>query len=140
MTATDLVILSACSQVLVLVIASVRTIHGRFRDVFQNGVRAKEIAITTRAYTEPVQKLQANLTNQFETPIYLFAAILFGLQVNAVGPVFALLAWIYVGSRVAHHVIHTGWNHILYRMCIFLTGLAAVVMMWALVALAVLAR
>ncbi|MBY8977626.1 MAPEG family protein [Rhodobacteraceae bacterium NNCM2] len=138
MSAANLTILAACAQVFVLVIASIRTIRGRFRDVRQNGVRVKDIVITTVGYTEPVQKLQANLSNQFETPIYFFAAILFGLQVGAVGTLFAVLAWIYVATRLMHHVIHTGWNHILYRMSVFVTGLVAVVLMWALVALQIL--
>lgn len=139
MTPVDLTILAACTQVLVLSVAAVRTVRGRFRDVYRNGVRPREIAIRTEAYTEPVQKLQANLTNQFETPVYFFAAILFALQVDAVGGVFAALAWLYVLSRMVHHVIHTGWNHLLYRMSVFITGGLSVLAMWGLVAMAVLA-
>ncbi|MEM1275959.1 MAG: MAPEG family protein [Pseudomonadota bacterium] len=138
MDAAQLTILAACAQVLVLVLASYRTIRGRFADVRQNGVRVRDIAITQDAYTEPVQKLQANLNNQFQTPIYFFAAILFGLQVGAVGMVFAVAAWVYVTTRLAHHVIHTGRNHLLHRMTTFMTGVLAVLLMWGLVAAQVL--
>ncbi len=140
MSAADIAILAACAQVVVLMIAAVRTVRGRFRDVLENGVRVRDIVVTTDGYTEPVKKLQANLSNQFETPVYFFAAVLFGLQVEAVGWVFAALAWFYVATRLVHHVIHTGWNNILYRMTVFLAGLAAILVMWAQVALTILVR
>ncbi|MEM9369781.1 MAG: MAPEG family protein [Pseudomonadota bacterium] len=138
MTTVDLAILAACTQVLVLATAAIRTVRGRFRDVYSNGVRPREIAVRTEAYTEPVQKLQANLTNQFETPVYFFAATLFGLQTGAVSGLFAALAWVYVLSRIIHHVIHTGWNHLLYRMSVFMAGGVAVIAMWLLVAIEIL--
>ncbi|MEM9099093.1 MAG: MAPEG family protein [Pseudomonadota bacterium] len=138
MDAAQLTILAACAQVLVLVLAGYRTVHGRFVDVRQNGVRIRDIAITQDAYTKPVQKLQANLNNQFQTPVYFFAAILFGLQVGAVGMVFAAAAWVYVTTRLVHHVIHTGRNHLLHRITTFMTGGLAVLLMWGLVAARVL--
>ncbi|MEM8841840.1 MAG: MAPEG family protein [Pseudomonadota bacterium] len=140
MSAADIAILAACAQVVVLIVAGIRTVRGRFRDVRENGVEVRDIAVTTDGYTEPVKKLQANLSNQFETPIYFFAAILFGLQVQAVGWVFAGLAWFYVATRLIHHVIHTGPNNLLYRMPVFLAGLLAVLVMWAQVALTILMR
>ncbi|MEM8790821.1 MAG: MAPEG family protein [Pseudomonadota bacterium] len=139
MDATQLTILAACAQVLVLLLVGYRTIRGRFHDVYHNGVKIRDIAITQDGYTEPVQKLQANLNNQFQTPIYFYAAILFGLHVEATGTVFAIAAWVYVLSRITHHVVHTGRNHILHRMISFLTGCAAVLVMWAAVAARVLA-
>ncbi|MEM9044385.1 MAG: MAPEG family protein [Pseudomonadota bacterium] len=138
MDAVQLTVLAACAQVLVLVIAGYRTVRGRFADVYRNGVEVRDIAITQNAYTEPVQKLQANLNNQFQTPVYFFAVILFGLQVGAVGFVFTLAAWIYVATRLTHHVIHTGRNHLLHRMTVFMVGAFAVLLMWVLVAVQVI--
>ena len=84
-------------------------------------------ALHPEAWPDPVLKVSNNLRNQSETPVLFYALcfVLFGL--DAVSPLALGLAWVYALSRVAHAYVHTGNNYVPHRMRLFMVGLAAII-------------
>jgi hypothetical protein len=89
-----------------------------------------DVAVSTERYPEPARLAAANFSNQFETPVLFFALVLIATHVNATGYAMAVLAWIFVATRVIHTLIHTGTNRLQHRAIIFAVGVACLFMMW----------
>jgi hypothetical protein len=96
----------------------------RRRAFLDKAVRPADVAISTERYPEPARLAAANYANQFETPVLFFALIMVAMEVGAVGTVMAVLAWLFVLSRVVHTVIHIGSNRLPQRMAAFSLGVA----------------
>ncbi len=93
---------------------------------FKSGaVKIKDIAVSGEAWPTEAKLASANFSNQFETPVVFFALVMCATHVGATGWVMTTLAWIYVASRVAHTLVHTGTNRVMNRAQIFFAGLAA---------------
>src|SRR5690606_11505525 len=85
---------------------------------------------------EPPQSLfiRNNLANQFELPMLFHAACLALFVTGGAGPWTLALAWLFVASRYAHTAIHVTSNRIRYRQPAFTAGFAALLLMWAALA------
>ncbi|OYW61220.1 MAG: hypothetical protein B7Z40_18820 [Bosea sp. 12-68-7] len=101
-------------------------------------VRMADVAVSTEAYPQPARLAAANFVNQFETPVIFFALIMLAMEVGATGYAMAVLAWLYVASRVAHTLIHVGSNDLRLRAPAFGLGVVVLFCMWIGVVLAVL--
>ncbi|RMA82185.1 MAPEG family protein [Umboniibacter marinipuniceus] len=66
--------------------------------------------------------LARNFANLLELPLlfYILGALSIILKVESEFSV--LLAWLFVGSRVAHSLIHTGYNTVLHRFYAYVLG------------------
>lgn len=102
----------------------------RRRRAFLDGaVRPADVAVSTERYPEPARLAAANYANQFETPVLFFALIMVAMEVGAVGNVMAVLAWLFVLSRVVHTLIHIGSNRLPLRATVFSFGVACLICM-----------
>ncbi len=63
-----------------------------------------------------------NYSNQFEIPVVFFVLCFALFLMNAVTSTVMLLAWLFVGSRALHALIHLSVNVIKYRFLVFLLG------------------
>ena len=86
-------------------------------------------ALDNKAWSESVVKVSNNIDNQFQTPVLFYALCLVLAQLNAVTTITLGLAWFYALSRYAHMFVHTGSNHIPYRLPLFLCGVLALMAM-----------
>ncbi len=129
-TPAILCLLAAFAQVLLTLWAIGRMGMARVASVKSGETKLADIAIIDRAWPEPIQKLQANVRNQFETPILFFAGIGIALAIGAASWSLAIFAWIYVASRIMHHIIHVGTNSIGKRFRAYLIGLVALLALW----------
>lgn len=103
----------------------------RRRRAFVDGtVRPADVAVSTERYPEPARLAAANYANQFEAPVLFFALIMIAMEVGAVGTLMAVLAWLFVLSRVVHTFIHIGPNQLHTRAIVFSVGIACLVCMW----------
>lgn len=93
-------------------------------------VRFADVAVSTERYPDAARLAAANFTNQFETPVIFFALIMLAMEVGATGYVMAALAWVYVATRVAHTLVHTGSNRLQTRASIFGVGALCLLLMW----------
>jgi len=125
-----LCLLAAFAQVCLTLLAILRMGLARVASVESGETKLADIAIVDRAWPEPIQKMQANVRNQFETPVLFFAGIATALGIGAATWSVAIFAWIYVASRIVHHLIHVGSNSIGKRFRAFIIGLAALLGLW----------
>jgi hypothetical protein len=102
----------------------------RRRAFLDKTVRPADVAVSTERYPEPARLAAANYANQFEAPVLFFALIMVAMEVGAVGTLMAVLAWLFVLSRVVHTVIHVGSNRLPLRAIAFGFGVACLICMW----------
>lgn len=80
-------------------------------------------------------RISANLSNQFEWPLFFHVACLFFLQFRA-GLAVVVLAWIFVAGRVAHSAVQILTRDIRLRGLVFTVNFLAVLGLWVLVVVA----
>ena len=87
---------------------------------------------TYRGEAEPEDtvKLSRHFANIFEAPTLFYAACLGAMIMQQTAIVFHLLAWAYVGLRVAHAYIHTGSNRLRHRIPVYFSSWLVLVAMW----------
>jgi len=61
-----------------------------------------------------------NYSNQFETPVLFYTAILTALVLMVQDGILVALAWAYVSSRYVHSFIHVTYNRVMHRFLVFL--------------------
>ena len=137
-TAAVVLVCAAFAQVLLTFWAIWRMGMARVAVIRSGALRIADIALDSTVWPEHIRKLQANTSNQFETPILFFAGIAIALGSGAATPWVALFAWLYVASRLAHRRIHVGTNDVTARFRAYLMGLFALMAMWVALMAAVL--
>jgi hypothetical protein len=100
-------------------------------------MRAKRIApqslATARAAARELERTQAsdNFRNLFEVPVlfYLFCVALVLDGGSSAG--FVACAWLYVGLRVIHSLIHVTYNRVAHRFLAYVASTVLLFGMWA---------
>lgn len=77
-------------------------------------------------------RISANLSNQFEWPLFFYAACLMLMQSGA-NRVALALAWIFVAGRVVHSLVHVLTRNIRLRGVVFTLNFLAVLGLWVVV-------
>lgn len=74
-----------------------------------------------------------NYSNLFEMPVLFYAAgaVTLALGLNSV--VISVLAWLFVGSRIIHSLIHITSNNVIRRMQAFMAGNLCIFLIWVLI-------
>ena len=87
------------------------------------------------AAVEP--RVSANLSNQFEWPLFFYAACLLSLEQHAVE---VWLAWVFVAGRLVHAYVQVFTTNVRLRGIVFTINFVAVLGMWLWLLLASLGR
>lgn len=74
-------------------------------------------------------KVNRQWLNYFETPVLFYVVALIGLHLGLSDPLFLLGAWVFVGARYVHALIHITYNHVYQRLGVFSVSLAALGLM-----------
>ncbi|MDP3835425.1 MAG: MAPEG family protein [Hydrogenophaga sp.] len=77
------------------------------------------------------RRISANLSNQFEWPLFFYVACLLLLQQPLAGQLELFLAWLFVVGRVAHSCIHVFTTNVRLRGIVFTVNFLAVLALWA---------
>ena len=77
-------------------------------------------------------RISANLSNQFEWPLFFHVACLLFLSFQG-SQAAVVLAWIFVGGRVAHGAVQILTGNIRLRGLVFTVNFVAVLGLWFLV-------
>lgn len=125
-----LVLLAAFAQAMLTLLVIVRMGRARIAAMKAHGLTVPDVAMGRADWPDDVRRIENNVRNQFETPVLFYAAIGIALALKAAGWVFALGALVYLVSRAAHMVIHTGANILRKRFNAYLVGLAGLIAMW----------
>lgn len=122
-------------HVVLLSVIGTRTVRARIAAVKGGKARLKEIALNGQAWPDEVLKLSNNFNNQFQVPMVWYACCGFSVATGLADWVGAGLAWLFLASRVAHSIIHTGGNTVVLRMRVFLLGYGVMTLQWLWLAL-----
>lgn len=79
---------------------------------------------------ELVAKSTRNFSNLFEVPVLFYVGALAYLTLELEEPTPVLCAWLFVGARALHSLIHLTYNNVLHRLIIFGLGNLCVLVMW----------
>ncbi|MBB4864134.1 hypothetical protein HNP46_002998 [Pseudomonas nitritireducens] len=87
------------------------------------------------AAVEP--RISANLSNQFEWPLFFHVACLLLIQQHAAPAIATWLAWLFVAGRLAHSAVQVCTSNVRLRGLVFTLNFLATLGLW-LVALSTL--
>lgn len=94
-----------------------------------------EMAYDQAAWPVKARLIGNSVTSQFELPVLFYAGVAFALLLGAADMAMATLAWLFVGTRVVHAVIHTGKNVVMARFTTFLVGFLILIAFWILLSI-----
>jgi hypothetical protein len=78
-------------------------------------------------------RISANLSNQFEWPLFFHLACLLLLLQSQAGPVVTGLAWLFVVGRILHSAVQILTRNVRLRGVVFTVNFLAVLGLWAYV-------
>jgi hypothetical protein len=76
------------------------------------------------------RRISANLSNQFEWPLFFHAACILLLQLQVMDSVQVALAWLFVAGRVVHSLVQVLTTNVRLRGLVFTINFLAVLGMW----------
>ncbi|MDQ2044246.1 MAPEG family protein [Pseudoalteromonas sp. 20-92] len=79
---------------------------------------------------DTIRVADRNFSNQFEIPVLFYAGCLLALQLSSASTLVAILACLFVATRIVHSVIHLGKNNVRARFNVFLLGCICVFSIW----------
>ncbi|WP_084154629.1 MAPEG family protein [Polycyclovorans algicola] len=86
---------------------------------------------STSAAFGPYEKAANHYMNLFEAPVLFYVLVAVSLATGIVTPLTVTLAWVFVGFRVAHALIHCSYNNVSHRGATFLLGALVLWINWA---------
>ncbi|WP_218311838.1 MAPEG family protein [Alteromonas antoniana] len=93
----------------------------------------------TNPYAHLQTKVSANLSNQFEWPLFFhLICVLLMIHHTTIPQVYPLLAWLFIAGRVGHSVVQIFSSNVRVRGLVFTINFAAVLAMWCLLVFATL--
>lgn len=78
-------------------------------------------------------RISANLSNQFEWPLFFYAACLLLIQGNSENAIAPLFAWTFVVGRLAHSCVQVLAKNVRLRGLVFTINFLATLGLWAVV-------
>lgn len=71
-----------------------------------------------------------NFSNLFEMPVLFYAAMLLALSLLLSDAMLVALAWLYVGLRYVHSLIHVTYNNVWHRFTVFMASALVLLVIW----------
>jgi len=134
-TAARLLLFAMLAQMTTTLAVGVWLGWTRSRAVKARAVKG-DVMLSPEGWPKQARAASNNFSNQFEVPVLFYALGLTMLWLKAAGPVFAALAWVFVASRIAHAIAHCGPNDLRFRAPAYFVGVAAVIVMLVMTAVA----
>lgn len=110
----------------------------RSRALKAGGFDRSNLLIDSSAWPANVRQSSNAFSNQFEIPVLFYALVALALITRKADIAFVVLSWVFVLTRVAHAYVHVTSNNLRLRFPLYLAGVAALMIMWVLFALAIL--
>jgi hypothetical protein len=82
-------------------------------------------------------QLSRQFVNLFETPVLFYVACATAMVTGQSSTTMLVLAWLYVGLRLAHAFVHTGSNRMKPRIRIYFASWLVLIGMWASIVIGV---
>jgi hypothetical protein len=126
---------------LIAQVALVALVAGRLYATRIAEIRARRIdpqsLATSRTAAGALEDIAAadNFRNLFEVPVLFFAVCCALAITDTVTPAQLALAWVFVGLRAAHSLIHVTYNRVMHRFGVYVASTICVLAMWGLFAI-----
>ncbi|KJJ97861.1 hypothetical protein UB43_20275 [Pseudomonas sp. 21] len=91
-------------------------------------------------WAEVEPRISANLSNQFEWPLFFYVACLLLIQNQVNLAAATALAWLFIAGRVAHSGVQILTRNVRLRGLVFTVNFLAALGLWVLVVLALSGR
>jgi hypothetical protein len=95
-------------------------------------VRTRDIALGEPNWPPHVIQVQNAFQNQLELPVLFYVLVGLALATGHVTMALVVLAWVFVGLRGLHALIHTTSNDVPRRFLVYALGFAVLMLMWLL--------
>lgn len=128
----DSIWLPCSAMVLVTALVWIKLYADRLGEMRARGIAPQSLA-TVREAAGRLEKTAAadNFRNLFEVPVlfYVWCVAVAMTGVATAGLVTA--AWVFVGLRALHSLIHVSYNRVLHRFLVYFASTALMFAMWA---------
>ncbi len=104
----------------------------RYQSVSKRTVHHKDYVLMTGQDQWPVmiQRLGRAFHNQLEVPILFYVLVMLVLVTEVQSQLLLNLAWVYVGLRYLHALVHILYNKVIHRFGVFITSCLVLLVMW----------
>lgn len=103
----------------------------RLRAGFKGEVSPGDFRYGESARVPPhVTLANRNYMNLLELPALFYAGCLVAYVTQHVDHWLVLLAWVYVGLRIAHSLVHLSYNNVMHRLALFAVSNVVLVGFW----------
>jgi hypothetical protein len=107
------------------------TAFARFKAAFERKVGAGDFRFGESARVPgSVALANRNLMNLLELPLLFYVACLALYVTLSVDPLAVALAWLYVGLRVAHSLVHLTYNNVIHRFGVYAASSFLLCVLW----------
>jgi hypothetical protein len=79
---------------------------------------------------ERLHLLSRHVQNHFEVPPLFYIGVVISYATNTDLLITVIFAWLFVGARVVHSIIHLGRNNVSYRFSSFIFSLLCLLGLW----------
>ena len=121
-------VLAMWTSWVLLLIPITRIRAARRREVVADDFKYGESA----AVPDRVGLPNRNYMNLLELPVLFYVAGILIYVTGGATPAMLMTAWVYVGLRVLHSLIHLTYNHVIQRMLVFAASNVVLVALWML--------
>jgi hypothetical protein len=103
----------------------------RFRSAFRGEVIADDFRYGESTRVPPEVSIpNRNYMNLLEMPALFYLGCLVAFVTQQVETNLVTLAWVYVGLRVAHSLVHLSYNHVIHRLVLFAISNLVITAFW----------
>lgn len=113
--------------------------YRRFKSYYKEEVSAHDFELgESDKVPTYVALANRNYMNLLELPTLFYIACILFYVINAVSIAVISLAWLYVGLRITHSLVHIGYNRVTHRLIVFALSNIVLALMWFTLAFSVL--
>ncbi len=109
--------------------------YRRLSEVHAKKIKPQSLATVAEA-SEKLTDVNAaeNFSNLLEAPVLFYVLCLWLYVTASVTEDQVFLAWLYVGLRVVHSLIHVTHNHVVARWSVYVLSMVCLFVMWVIFA------
>jgi len=125
--------------VLLTFLVTFRMGYVRFRGARRGEVNPRYFKLL-QGYELPdnLRQVERAYANLLEMPILFYLVAVLSMVLNLTGTTMVMLAWIYVGLRYVHSLIHLTYNKTVHRFLAFISSTLVLLIMWGVLFLSVI--
>ena len=127
----DPIWLPCSAMVLVTALVWIKLYADRLGEMSKKGISPQSLA-TVRAAAGKLENTQAadNFRNLFEVPVLFYVFCIVIAVTGGSTPGLVLAAWIFVGLRALHSLIHVSYNRVVHRFLVYAASTLLLLGMW----------